>query len=67
MKKHKLKYYRNIYNLKQKDLADLLCCTVQTYSKKENGIYNFADSEKIKIQEFFKSLGSNLSIDELFF
>lgn len=68
MKKNiKLKTLRMLYNLKQSDLAKILNIKNVTYTNKENGKYQFTDKEKLTIKEYFKNLGSDLTIDELFF
>ena len=68
MKKNiKLKTLRMLYNLKQSDLANLLKIGNATYTNKENGKHAFTDKEKLIIKEYFKNLGSDLTIDELFF
>ena len=68
MKKNiKLKTLRMLYNLKQSDLANLLKIGNATYTNKENGKYEFTDKEKLAIKEYFKNIGTDLTIDELFF
>ena len=47
--------YMTLHGLNQKDMADLLDVTRQTFNYKINGRIPFKDTEKILIAELFKT------------
>lgn len=57
----KLLLLRKNNNITQKELADLIGISVNQYSSKENGKYNFDCDEMFKIANFF-----NLAIENIF-
>lgn len=64
----KLFYYRKMAKKTQKEMADLIDITPQTYSLKELGKRPFKHKEMKKIRNYLSSkLNTNLTIDELFF
>lgn len=67
MAHNKVKGYRAMLGLTQKQIAELLGITPQSYSSKEIGIRSFKDSEKIKLKELFGEIDANLTIDSIFF
>lgn len=64
---NKVKGYRNMLNLTQKQLGDKLGCSLQSVSAKEKGKTPFNDKEKIIILNLVKSVQPDVTIDELFF
>lgn len=64
---NKVKGYRNMMNEKQSDWAALLSINRVTYNRKEKGIINFTDKEKIIIKDHVSKIIPNITIDELFF
>lgn len=58
----KLKAYRQLKGMKQKDLAQYLGVSLNTYNFKENGKQDFTLTEAKKISNYF-----GLSIEEIFF
>lgn len=59
--------YRAMLRLTQKDLANKLGISAQSYSNKENGRTPFNDLEKIKLKEIFTQIDKSLTIDDIFF
>ena len=64
---NKVKGYRNMMNEKQSDWAELLNINRVTYNRKEKGIINFTDKEKIIIRDHVAKVIPYITIDELFF
>lgn len=64
---NKVKGYRNMLNLNQQEMADLLGISKQSYWNKENGKNEFNDKEKIIIKRILEPFFSKISIDEIFF
>jgi len=64
---NKVRGYRNMLGITQKELADKLGLTAQSISAKERGITNFTDKEKMELLKLFKTVDPDLSIDKLFF
>lgn len=64
---NKVRGYRSMKGLNQKELADKLGITPQALSAKERGIRSFNDQEKVLLLEVFKEIEPNLTIDKLFF
>lgn len=67
MKNDILAGYRRMYNIKQKDFADLLNVTSVTYSHKENGVTSFNQEEMIKIIDELKKYNEELTMDDIFY
>lgn len=63
---NKVRGYRNMLGITQKELADKLGLTAQSISAKERGITNFTDKEKMELLKLFKTVDPDLSIDKLF-
>lgn len=57
----KLLLIRKKKNIKQQELADLLGISLNQYSQKEKGNYNFTCDEMFKIADYLK-----MSIEEIF-
>lgn len=64
---NKVAGYRNMLGMTQKDVAEYLGITVQSYSNKETGKNSFNDTEKMKIKKLFNIIDISLSIDDIFF
>lgn len=67
MSNNKVKGYRVMLGLTQKQLSEKLGCTTQSVSSKENGKTPFNDREKIVILKLVKTIKPTATIDELFF
>lgn len=64
---NKVRGYRNMIGLTQKDLGDKLNVTPQSISSKEKGRTSFTDKEKVILLKLFKEVDNDLTIDKLFF
>lgn len=64
---NKIAGYRVMLGLTQRDIADKLNISSQSYSNKETGKTSFNDKEKIILKEFFNEIDNSLTIDDLFF
>src|SRR5699024_8756854 len=60
---NKIKGYRNMLNLNQKEMAELLGISKQSYWNKENGKNEFSDKEKIIIKKI-KGYRNNLKLNK---
>lgn len=65
--KNKIKGYRTMLGLTQKEMAKRLNISSQSYYNKENGNVNFKDSEKMKIKEMLLPLFPNITLEDIFF
>ena len=63
----KVKGYRNMLNMTQKQLGEYLGVTKQSYHLKEVGKIQFTDQEKIKFKNLLQSMFPEITIDEVFF
>lgn len=59
--------YRRMLGYTQKDMAEALNISKQSYWLKENKKVSFSDNEKIKFKELLVPLFPNISIDQIFF
>jgi|UPI00065F73EB prophage ps3 protein 14, transcriptional regulator len=64
---NKVKGYRNMINLSQKEMAELLGISFTSYCHKEQGKRDFKDNEKIIFLEIVKKSVPNITIEEIFF
>jgi len=64
---NKVAGYRAMLEMSQKEVADYLGITSQSYSNKERGIRSFNDKEKVMLKELFQKANSDLTIDSIFF
>lgn len=64
---NKVKGYRTMLGITQKELARKLNISIQSVSNKERGITSFTDKEKIVIKTMLEPHFSNITIDEIFF
>lgn len=55
------------YGLTQKDVGEIAGCTEKTIGNKLCNRNNFTLSEMLAIKKHFKKLGSDLSVDDIFF
>lgn len=67
MIKNKVKGYRTMLGLTQKDLAELLDLSSQSVSNKERGFTSFTDEEKVVFRELVKDIIPDITIDEIFY
>lgn len=51
----------------QRELAELLNISIQSYWKKENNVVPFTDLEKKKLKIYFNDYFEGITIDEIFF
>lgn len=59
--------WRSLLGLSQKELADKLNISQQAYSRKEKGITEFSDNEKVIIKDLISVYFPEVSIDVIFF
>lgn len=59
--------YRNFLGLRQKDMAEILNISKQSYWKKENGKTPFTDEEKALIKSLLIEYFPGITIDDIFF
>lgn len=64
---NKVKGYRNMLKLTQKEIAEKLDISTVAYINKENGKSEFKDSEKIKFKELLLPYFPNITLEEIFF
>lgn len=64
---NKIAGYRNMLQMNQTKMGELLGISKQAYSKKERGIVKFNDKEKLIIKNLILPYFPDISIDELFF
>ena len=64
---NKVKGYRNMLNLTQKETAIKLGISYVSYCNKENGKRDFKDVEKIKFKEMLEPYFPNITLEEIFF
>lgn len=67
MSANKVKGYRAMLGITQKELADRLGVTIQSVSNKERGITAFTDNEKVVIKKMLEPHFPHITIDEIFF
>lgn len=67
MSVNKVKGYRTMLGVTQKELAKKLNITIQSISNKERGVTSFTDKEKIIIKTMLEPHFPNITIDEIFF
>ena len=63
----KLKGYRVMLGLTQKNMADKLDISLQSYNNKETGKTPFNDKEKKTIKTIVAEVKPDITIDELFY
>ncbi|HEM4990629.1 TPA: transcriptional regulator [Streptococcus suis] len=63
----KLKGYRVMLGLTQKNMADKLDISLQSYNNKETGKTPFNDRERLIIREQVREIKPDITIDELFY
>ena len=64
---NKVAGYRAFLGMTQKEVAEYLKISTQSYSTKENGKRTFNDNEKVKLKILFNQVDPNLTIDKIFF
>ena len=64
---NKVKGYRNMLKLTQKETAIKLGISYVSYCNKENGKRDFKDVEKIKFKEMLEPHFPNITLEEIFF
>ena len=64
---NKVKGYRNMLKLTQKEIAEKLDISTVAYINTENGKSEFKDSEKIKFKELLLPYFPNITLEEIFF
>ena len=65
--KNKIRGYRTMLGLTQKEMAERLNISAQSYFNKENGNVAFKDTEKIQIKEMLLPLFPNITLEDIFF
>lgn len=64
---NKVKGYRNMLNLTQKETAIKLGISYVSYCNKENGKRDFKDNEKLKFKKMLEPHFPNITLEEIFF
>ena len=64
---NKVRGYRNMLGLSQKEMASKLSISANAYRNKESGKVDFKDSEKIIIKEMILPLFPEVTFEEIFF
>ena len=67
MSSNKVKGYRAMLGITQKELASRLNVTIQSISNKERGVTAFTDREKVLIKAMLEPHFPKITIDEIFF
>ncbi|HEO2821155.1 TPA: helix-turn-helix domain-containing protein [Streptococcus agalactiae] len=63
----KLRGYRVMLGLTQKDMSDKLNISLQSYNNKETGKSAFNDKERLAIKSMVAEIKPDITIDELFY
>ncbi|MDT2759848.1 MULTISPECIES: helix-turn-helix transcriptional regulator [Enterococcus] len=63
----KVSGYRKLIGLTQKEMANDLNISVQSYRNKERGRSSFSDNEKMIFKNIVNKKMPNVTIDEIFF
>ena len=63
----KLRGYRVMLGLTQKDMSDKLNISLQSYNNKETGKSAFNDKERLAIKSMVSENKPDITIDELFY
>ena len=63
----KVKGYRNMLGLTQKEMAKKLNISSQSYHNKEKGYVAFKDSEKLIIKKMLLPMFPNITLEDIFF
>lgn len=62
-----IREYRKHLRLTQREMAEIIGISEQSYWNKENGRRNFTDEEKLKIRDFLRQYVPEVTIDHIFF
>jgi len=62
---NKVKGYRNMVGMTQKQMAEALEMPLRSYMDKENGITEFSIEKYVMIRDLLNSKGLKLTIDDL--
>lgn len=65
--KDKVKGYRIMLGLTQKEVASKLNISISSYINKETGRTAFKDNEKLLFKEMLTPYFSNITLEEIFF
>ncbi len=63
----KVKGYRNMLNLSQKEVGDMLGLSKQSFSLKERGKIKFTIDEMKTLKNLFSSINPHITIEDIFF
>lgn len=63
----KVKGYRNMLNLSQKEVGDMLGLSKQSFSLKERGKIKFTIDEMKTLKKLFSSINPHITIEDIFF
>ena len=63
----KVKGYRNMLNLSQKEVGDMLGLSKQSFSLKERGKVKFTIDEMKTLKNLFSSINPHITIEDIFF
>ncbi|MGY3763112.1 helix-turn-helix transcriptional regulator [Granulicatella adiacens] len=67
MKGNKIKGFRVMIGLTQKDVASKLGISCESYINKENGRTSFKDTEKMKFKNLLLSSFPDITLEDIFF
>ena len=66
-KPNKIKGYRYMLGLSQEEMAFKLGMSKKTYIKRERGVMQFKDDEKLKFKKLLVDIFPNITIEQIFF
>lgn len=64
---NKIRGYRVMLGMSQKDMARIFGITPQAYSMKERGLTAFTDKEKMIFMSLLKDVAKNETVESIFF
>ena len=64
---NKVRGYRVMLGLTQKEMAIKLDCSVSSYQSKERGNVDFKDVEKLKFLSLVKRVDNSVRLEDIFF
>lgn len=64
---NKIVGYRKMIGMSQKEMAEKFNISIQSYSKKENGLVPFKDTEKVIFKSLLLPYFPKITIDDIFF
>lgn len=62
-----IREYRKQLGLTQREMAEIIGITEQSYWNKENERRKFTDEEKVKVRDYLRRYVPNVTVDHIFF